>query len=211
MKRQQTAFCLAGLIAGLICATLALCGSPEVAIMILTSGVGPLFFIAIVAGIVISSAWRHFRPGLLRYLAGLVLCTTSYLVAMIAFWWVFGLSPRWIGFRPSDDMAKFGIDVWLGLVAAGAVGAIGISLFATVLTRRWSNSLLLRLMLAGLVTIVVTYMVNLPFHSYWTFFGVLFPLGNAVFCYYVGSHIWQQPGVGRQVAATLREPHQRPA
>jgi len=89
-------------------------------------------------------------------------------------------------------MAQFGIDVWLGLVAAGAVGASGIASFSAILTGRWSKSLLLRLMQVGLVTIVVTYMVNLPFHSYWTFFGVLFPLGNALFCYLVGAEIWQR-------------------
>ncbi len=192
MKRRKITFFLAGLIAGLICATFWSFRSPEIAIMGLVWGVGPLFFVAVVAGIVISGAWRHFHPGLLRYLAGLVLCTTSYLAAVTAFWWVFGLSPRWIGFRPSDDMAQFGIDVWLGLVAAGAVGASGIASFSAILTGRWSKSLLLRLMQVGLVTIVVTYMVNLPFHSYWTFFGVLFPLGNALFCYLVGAEIWQR-------------------
>src|SRR5438552_2710788 len=98
MNWQQITFFLAGLIAGLICVTLASFGSPEVAIMLLTSGVGPLFFVAVVAGIVITDSWRHFRPGVLRYLASLIISTLTYLAAVIALWWVFGLSPGWIGF-----------------------------------------------------------------------------------------------------------------
>jgi hypothetical protein len=207
MNRQQITFFVAGLIAGLICITLVSFGPPEVAIMTLTTGVGPLFFVAVVAGIVISGAWHHFRPGLLRYLGGLVLCTTSYFAAAVVFWWVGGLSSQLLGFRSSDGIGQFGFDIWLGLIAAGVVGAIGIALFATLLTRRWSNALLRRLLLAGLLTICVTFIVNLPFQKDGSFLGVLFPLGNALFCYFVGAHIWQHSE--GQVAATMREPRHR--
>jgi len=43
------------------------------------------------------------------------------------------------------------------------------------------------------MTIIVTFIVNYPFHSYWSFFGVLLPLGNALFSCLVGNQIWQQP------------------
>lgn len=211
MNRQQITFFLAGLTAGLICITLAFFGSPEVAIMTLTTGVGPLFFVAVIAGMVISDARRHFHPGLLRYLVGLVLCTISYFAAAVVFWWVAGLSPRWIGFLQSDNIGQFGFDIWLGLIAAGAVGACGIALFATLLTGSWSTALLRRLMLAGLLTICLAFVANLPFHKDWLLLGVLFPVGNALFCYFVGTHISQHSESGRQIAATAREPHQRPA
>jgi len=182
---------LTGLIAGLICVTFWSFGSPEIAIIGLTWGVGPLFFVAIVAGIVITGARRYFQPGLLRYLAGLVLCTVTYVVALTAFFGVVGFSPDWFGFRPSGDIIQFGIDVWLGLIAAGAVGASGIALFTALLTRKWSNALLLRLMLAGLLTILVTFIANLPFHNYWSLLGVLLPLGSALFCWLVGTQIYE--------------------
>ena len=189
MKRHQITFFLAGLIAGLICVTFASFGSPEMAIIGLTWGVGPLFFVAIVAGIVITGVRRNFQPRFLRYLVGLVLCTTSYLAALIAFFAVDGFSPDWFSIRPSANLVHFGIDVWLGLIAAGAVGASGIALFAALLTRRWSNALLLRLMAAGLLTISVTFIVNLPFHNSWSFLGILLPLGSALFCWLVGAEI----------------------
>lgn len=66
MNQKQITFFVAGLIAGLICVALVFLGPPEVAIMTLMIGVGPLFFVAVVADIVISGARRHFRPGLLR-------------------------------------------------------------------------------------------------------------------------------------------------
>lgn len=202
MKRQQITFFVAGLIAGLICVTLASFGPPEIALMSLTSGGGPLFFVAIVAGIVISGAWHHFHPRFLRYLAGLGLCAISYLAATTAFWWVFGLSPRWIGFRQSDNIGHFGIDVWLGLIAAGAVGASGIALFAALLTGKWNKALHRRLLLAGLLTICITFIANLPFLKDGSLLGVLLPLGNALFCWLVGTEIWQRLEVPRDVAAT---------
>lgn len=211
MNRQQITFFMAGLIAGLICITLVTFGPPEVAIMTLTTGVGPLFFVAVIVGIVISGAWHDFRPGLLRYLGGLVLCTTSYFAAAVVFWWVGGLSSQVLGFRSSAGIGQFGFDIWLGLIAAGVVGSSGIALFATLLTRRWSNALLRRLMLAGLITIVVTFIANLPFQTDWSFLGLLFPLGNALFCYLVGSHILQRGKSETKVAAATPQPHHRPA
>src|SRR5947207_1350257 len=129
MKHQIT-FLLAGMSAGLICVAFWSFGSPELALTGLTWGVGPLFFVAIVAGIVITGAWRYFKPGFLRYLGGLALCTTSYLAALIAFFWVTGVAPNWFAIRESEDIVDFRIDVWLGLVAAGVVGASGIALSA---------------------------------------------------------------------------------
>lgn len=208
MKNQIT-FLLTGLIMGLVCV---LPGKSLLMLLTLTWGVGPALFIAVVAGIIITGARRHLQAGLLRYIAGLVVCFITYLLALTLFFGVAGFSPNWFGFRPSDFVNyQFGIDIVLGLVAAATFAAGGIALFAFVLTRRWSNRLLARLLLAGIVTITVTFIVNYPFHSYWSFFGVLLLLGNALFCYLVGTEIWQHPEVGRQVAATAREPHQRPA
>ncbi len=206
MRRQQITFLLSGLAAGLTSITLGM-ASP----VILAYGVGPLFFAAVVAGIAITAAWRYVQVSFWRYFASLLLSTITYVAALVAFSGVGGFSPNWFGVQPSAHIEDFRIDVFLGLIAAGAVGASGIALFTALLTREWSTSLLLRLMLAGLATIVVTFIANLPFHSYWSFLGVLLPLGNALFCWLVGAQIWQHPEVGRQLAATLREPHQRPA
>ena len=191
MKRQGLTFAVAGLVAGLICVTLVSVGTPETAIIGLTWLVGPLFFGGIVAGIIITGAWRYVQAGPLRYLVALLLCIFTYGLALLAFFAVFGFSPDWLGFQPSSSIAGFGVDVWFGLIAAGAVGASGITLFGALLTRTWSTPLLLRLMMAGLVAVSVTFLANLPFHKDWSFYGVLFPVGNALFCYFVGVQIWQ--------------------
>lgn len=199
MNTQQLTFSIAGLLAGLIAVAVGSVGSPEIRTLSLTWFVGPLFFVAILAGIVITGAWHYFKPGLLRYLAGLALCTITYAVALIAFFAVFGFSPDWLGFQPSSNIAGFGVDVWLGLIAAGVVGASGIALFAALLTGIWSNLLFQRLMLAGWLATFVTFIVNVPFHKDWSFFGALFPLGNAFFCYFVGAHIWERHKSQRRV------------
>lgn len=190
MRRQQITFLLTGLIAGLSCVTLG-----TLSLVFLAYGVGPLFFVAIVAGIAITGAWGYVRVSFLRYLAGLLVTTTTYVAALVAFSGVAGFSPDWFGFQRSANILDFRIDIWLGLIAAGVLGASGIAAFTALLTREWSTSLLLRLMLAGLVTIVVTFIANRPFHSYWSFFGILFPVGNALFCCLVGTQIWQHKGL----------------
>jgi hypothetical protein len=189
MKRKQLIFLITGLIGGLICVSFVWSGSPWLMILGLTYGVGPLFFVALIGGILITGAHRYLRADLLHYLAGLVLCTITYFLALLAFFAVVGISQKVPGVTPSERLYNFGLDVWLGLLCAGAVGAIGISLLNALLTRKWSNVLLRRLMVAGLLTIIVTFIVNLPFQSDWSFLGVLYPLGNALFCYLVGAHI----------------------
>ena len=186
LKRSQVTFLLAGLIAGLICVAP---GMSPIILLTLTWGVGPLFFIAVVASIFITGERRHIPAGFLLYLIGFICCFLTYLAALVVFFIVFGYSPDWFGFRPSQSLENFGPDTWLGLITAGAVGAFGITLFASILTGRWSKVLLQRLALAGLLTVVVTFIANLPFHHYWSFFGVLFPLGNALFCWVVGMQI----------------------
>jgi hypothetical protein len=192
MRRRQITFLLAGLIAGLTCVTL---GSLEIEIAIpaLVYGVGPLFFVAVVASIVITGAGRYIQSGFLRYLAGFFLCTITYFVGIVMIFAVMGLS-QWFGLRASEHLEDFRIDVWLSLIAAGLVAAVGIAAFTALLTRKWSTSLLWRLMFAGLVTIVVTFTVNLAFHNDWSFLHILLPVGNALFCFLVGTHIWRPAG-----------------
>jgi hypothetical protein len=207
MKNQIT-FLLTGFLGGLLCVM----PGPLLSIFTLTWGVGPAFFVAVIAGIIITGARRHLQAGLLRYLAGLVVCFITYLVSLTVLFAVAGFSPDWFGFTPSDFVThQFGMDVFLGLLAAAIFAAGGIAVFAFVLTSRWSKSLLLRLLSAGLITITATFIVNYPLRSYWSFYGVLVPLGTALFCGAVGAHIWQHSESERQVVVTAREPHHRAA
>jgi len=191
VKRQDVIFFVTGLIAGLICVTL---GSLQslIAILTLSYAVGPLFFLGVAGGIMITGARRYLKAEILSYLAGLVICTITYFLALFAFFAVTGFAQHWLGARASSDIVDFRIDVWLGLIAAGAVGASGIALFTALLTGKWNNAFLRRLMLAGLLTICVTFIANFAFRNYWSFLGVLLPIGNGLFCYLVGGEIWRR-------------------
>lgn len=204
MKTKIT-FLLTGYIAGLACVL----PGPLLSLFTLTWTVGLAFFVAVVAGMIITGARGQLQASLLRYVAGPVVCFITYLLALMVFFAAYGFSPDWFGFRPSANVDQFGIDVWLGLIAAGTTAAIGISLFAALLTGKWSQSLLLRLMTAGIVTIVVTYLVNLPFRGYWSFFGALIPVGMSLFCWIVGTPISQHLKARGEIAALGREPHHR--
>jgi hypothetical protein len=123
MKTKIT-FLLTGLIGGLVCVM----PGPLLSIFTLTWGVGPAFFVAVVAGIIMTGAGRHLQADLLRHIAGLVVCVITYLLALMVFFGVYGFSPDWLGVRPSDNVDRFGMDVILGLLAAGAFAAGGIAL-----------------------------------------------------------------------------------
>lgn len=205
--RTKIAFFLAGLIGGLVCVL----PGQLLSIFTLTWGVGPAFFAAVVAGIIITGARRHLQADFLRYLAGLVVCFITYLLALLVFFVVYGFSPDWLNFRPSENVEQFGIDVVLGLLAAAIFASVGIALFAFVLTGRWSNSLLMRLLFVGIITIIITFIVNYPLRSYWSLYAVLVPLGTSLFCGAVGAHIWQHRESEREITAPEREPHHRVA
>jgi len=189
MNSQAIKFAIAGLIGGVICVAIGAARSPELIVIGLIWLVGPLFFAAMLTSMLITGASRQFRRAWLRYLAGLVICTVAYAIALLVFFVVVGFSPAWLGFEPSSSISGFGFDIWLGLVAAAVVGASGITAFAAVLTGAWSNLLLQRLMLAGLLVISITFVGNFPFKQEWSFFGLLFPLGNAAFGYLVVVHV----------------------
>jgi FtsH-binding integral membrane protein len=196
MTRQRLAFFLSGLIAGTVSVTLvALTNSPELTALILTYGAGILSFIGLISGLVISGTSQRMRVGTLRYVAVLILTVLSYLTAVCVFFVVLQQSAEVLGH--SRRIPDFTFGVWLGLAAASIIGAVGTTLLTTIMTNKWSFSLLTRLIFAATVTILTTYIINFPFHSPWSFFGVLLPLGNALFSYLVGMEVSRssnQPG-----------------
>jgi hypothetical protein len=193
MTRQQITFLLAGFIAGSI--TVA---AGTVSLWVLTVGVGPLFFVAILAAIAFTDSWPHVRRGLWRYVLAACASTMAYVLALLTFWWLGGYLQNLLGSRGSNDLSEFRLDMWIGLIAAALVAAVCIELMAYALTSRWSNAVLARLAGAGILAIVLTFVVVRAVRStgtlpsliyYWSFFGILFSLGEALFCGLVGAQI----------------------
>jgi hypothetical protein len=185
MAPQQITFSLAGLTAGLV--TVAIAGIwPTLLPVVLIFGVGPLFFVAIFAAITLTGSWSDLSPGWWRIVAGLCLCIGAYLLALFAF---FLVVDSYSGIPASTDPKRFGADVWVGLLAAALVASVCIEFLVCVLTGKWSNPSLLRLAAAGVVTVVVTFAVDQAIHYYWTFYGILLPLGEALLCWLIGVQI----------------------
>jgi hypothetical protein len=187
MNSQQITFFLTGLTAGLVTVAGARAWP-----MLLVHGVGPLFFVAVLAAITLTGSRSHLGGGWWRILVGICVSIGAYLLALFAFSVVAGYSPDLLGIRASgasSDLSRFGADVWLGLLAAALVASVGIELLVYVLTGKWSNSFLFRLAAAGLVSVLVTFLVDRAAHYYWTFYGVLLPMGEGLFCAVVGAQI----------------------
>jgi hypothetical protein len=195
MTRKQITFLLAGFISGSITVVVG-----RVSIWVLVVGVGPIFFIALLAAIALTGSWPRLGVGIWRYLLAACISTAAYFAAFLTFWGLGGYFQTLLGARGSNDLSDFGVDIWIGLIAAALVAALCIELMAYVLTARWSSTVLLQLAGAGIAVIMLTFLAmctvrparNVPsLLYYWAFFGVLFSLGEALFCGLVGTQIQQ--------------------
>lgn len=184
--KKAIVFSVAGLVGGITCAIVG-ASQPSV----LAVGIGPLFFAGLLVAMILTGSWRRVRPGVWRYVAAALTSTVAGVLALFLFSVVAGYAPKIPGVRTSGDIVEFRLDVWLGLVVAAAVASVAVELVATLFTGRWSNHVLARLIVAGLATVLVTFVVNLPFHRYWSFMGALLAVGNALFCGLVGKQIWK--------------------
>ncbi|MGZ5530182.1 MAG: hypothetical protein ACXWJB_16010 [Limisphaerales bacterium] len=192
MTKQQTIFFSTGFIAGIITVAFG-----KVSLTVLSIGVGPLFFLAILAAIAFTDSWPHLSGGFWRYVLAACISTAAYVLALFTFWTLGGYLANLLGSRGSTDLSEFRLDMWIGLIAAALVAAVCIELMAYVLTSTWSNTVLALLVGAGILSIVVTYIAtravgvvgNLPLVYYWAFFGILFSLGEALFGGIVGVQI----------------------
>ena len=184
MTRQQLTFSMAGLIAGLITV-----GLGTVSVTVLTIGVGPLFFLAIFAATTLTGSWSHLSRSPWRYAAAILVCTIIYILALFTFSAIDGYLPQLFGISESSDINAFGADVWAGLIAAALVASAGVELVVYILTGKWSTSTLAYFLVAGIISISVTFVANLIGHHYWSFLGVLLPIGEAGFCALAGAQI----------------------
>jgi len=195
MTRQQITFLLAGFIAGSITAA-----AGRVSLWVLTVGVGPVFFLAVLTAIALTGSWAKVRHEFWRYVLAALASTMAYVLALLTFWWLGGYIQNLLGSRGSTDLSEFRLDMWVGLIAAALVAAVCVELMAYVLTGRWSNAVLVRLAGAGILAIVLTFVAVRAVRStatlpsllyYWAFFGILFSFGEALFSWLVGSQIWK--------------------
>lgn len=191
MIPPRIVFLSAGLAAGLV----TVAGGrawPTLLPMLLVFGVGPLFFVAVLMAIILTGAWPHLGQGRWRFVVAICTCTGAYPLALLTFLVVAGYS----GIPTSARQIRFGADVWIGLLGAALASSACIELLVFVLTGKWSNSFLFRLAAAGVVTVLVTFIVDLVAHHYWTFYGILLPVGEGLFCWLVGAQISRTPQAG---------------
>jgi hypothetical protein len=185
MTRQQVTFFLTGLTAGIITTVVG-----HIWPGFLAFGVGLVFFVAVLAAIALTRSWSRLNRSLWRFVAGICICTGAYLLAFFTFVTVGGYWFELIRIRVSTEI-RFSADVWIGLLAAALVASVGIEFLLYVLTGKWNNSSLFRLAASGVVTILATFVVDRADHHYWSFYGVLLPLGEGLFCAVVGAQIWR--------------------
>src|SRR5262249_48703322 len=156
------------LLAGLTAGLLTVAGA-KARPMLLLHGVGPLFFVAGLVAITLNRSWSQLSRGWWRILAGAGICIGAYVLAFFTFWIVGGYSPDLLGIPSSRGINDLGADVGIGLLAAALVASVCIEFLAYVLTGKWSNAFFLRLAVAGVITVVVTFAIDRVGHSYWTF------------------------------------------
>lgn len=183
MTRQQLTFLASGLAVGIV-TTIAGRIWPG----FLAFGVGVLFFLAVLISIRITGSQLYLDSGLWRMMAAICISVGGYLLAVFTFLTVGGYWADWLRINLSTEK-RFGIDLWIGLFAGVLVASVCIEFLVYVLTSKWSNHFLFRLAAAGIAIVLVTFTIDRIVQSYWTFYGVLLPLSEGLFCLIIGSQI----------------------
>jgi hypothetical protein len=176
MTRLLGAYFLAGLMAGLLTVSVG-ARFP----VVLAVGTGPIFALAVVICAALSKSHPQIDHRVLRCALFCAACLCSYVISLMGFFIAMGYSPDFLKVARSRDVLDFRADVWVGLVVAMLISSIGTEFGARILTGIWSNQMLARLFLAGISVVGVAYVCTLAGRSYWSFIGVLVPLGAAGF------------------------------
>jgi hypothetical protein len=184
MIRKARAFFVSGALAGVL--TVA-AGTSSLTLLVF--GVGPLFCFATLAAMHITGGLPSPRVGLWRLLGAVFVSTATYVLSLFVFSIVLGYSPQLFGVQQSSDIVQFRADVWLGLLAASFVAAVGIEAVAAFLVGRWKISYVMCFFGAGFTAILITFIANLQFHRYWSFLGILLPVGEMLFCGVIGMQV----------------------
>ncbi len=166
---------------------------------VMAVGAGPLFFVGLLIAVALSSAWSKLSPGPWRYIVALIVSLVGYVGAVFVFSLVSGYSPEILGIKASHDITDLGIDVFYGLLSAAIVAAVFIEFLVSVLTAKWNSKMLLTLAVTGICSVLVSafgramllHMVNTvtPTYRYWSFFGVLFSVTEALFAGAIGLQL----------------------
>lgn len=194
MKAELT-FVFVGFIGGLITALL---GASRP--IVLAAGVGPMFFISLLVAIAITDGWSQISAGVWRYIAAGGLSAVAYILALFVFSVIAGYAPDFLGFMRSRDILEFRADVWIGMIAAVAVAAICVEALAYILTNRWGNLVLALFAASGLLAVLLTFLGSQVARSsgasstllYWSFFGILLPVGEALFSGLIALQLWKR-------------------
>jgi len=166
---------------------------------VMAVGAGPLFFVGLLLAIALTGAWAKLSPGPWRYIVALIVSLVGYVGAVFVFSLVSGYSPEVLGVKASHDVTDLGIDVFFGLLSATIVVAVFMEFLVLVMTAKWDSKMLLTLAVIGICSVFVSafgreillHMVSTatPTYRYWSIFGVLFSVTEALFAGAIGLQL----------------------
>lgn len=199
MSRVPISFLLAGVVSGVVAA---LTGAKWP--MALAVGVGPAFFLALLAAMTLGGAGKGAAFRWWRWCIAAALYSAVYVLSLFAFSIAAGYSTDLLGVSRSNDFLQFREDVLVGLMVALLVASAGVELTTWILVGYWSARTFVLLATAGMATVLLTYATTSIAHSYWSFVGVLLPIGEGSFCSLVGIQILEsKQGPDSRKAAAL--------
>jgi hypothetical protein len=184
MTRDTRVYALAGFLAGLVTVGLGQVWRESLAF----SG-GCVFGIALVIALWINHQMGDIKNHLLRYCIGLLSCAPAYVIVVLILASVGQAAVQRLGVVASADIRAPGLDMMIGLFVAVSTTVIFIEILAAWLTRAWSLRSLFASLLFASGALFAALLINVPLHSYWSLFGVLFPLAEGLLMWHLGSRI----------------------
>ena len=184
MSSRAALFLIAGIASGLAVLVVGMVWRTSLAL----SG-GFFFAVTLFLALCANKQFSEVRRHGLRYSIALTACIPAYVLVVFTLASASQFLAHTLNVVPSADIQNPRIDLMFGLLASFWVAAFLSECLAYVLTSSWSFRSLGESFLVGTSAVVLSLLVNAPFHQYWLIVGTLLISGQAMFLWQVGRRL----------------------
>lgn len=149
-----------------------------------------LFFaIALLIAILINSGSQTIRWHPVRYSIALLACVPAYILVVFASASMSQYLAGILRLAPTANLEDGRSDMAFGVLIASWLAGFFIEILIAVLTGSWSWRSLGICLLIGSAAVMLSLLVNAPYHGYWIFVGTLLVTSEALFMWQVGHRL----------------------
>ncbi len=150
---------------------------------------GFFFAFALLIAIFISNGSQAIRRRPVRYSIALLAYVPAYILVVLASASMSQYLAGILRLAPTANLEDGRPDMVFSVLIASWLASFFIEILITVLTDSWSWRSLGICLLLGSAAVMLSLLVNAPYHNYWVFVGTLLVTSEALFLWQVGRRL----------------------